>query len=155
MLDSIQIAFDVESQGEYKVLLNGNECSGTKVIPIEVLPTHKLNTLEFCGDVVVNKLVLDNIDTQISKDHQNAKVLAEGIESIKGLKIDSNKVKSNILYCRLDTDVIGEDEFLNLCKKENILFFKYPSGDYRLVTHSGINEDDIKLTLSTFEKILS
>ena len=71
------------------------------------------------------------------------------------LKIDSNKVKSNILYCRLDTDVIGEDEFLNLCKKENILFFKYPSGDYRLVTHSGINEDDIKLTLSTFEKILS
>ena len=47
MLDSIQIAFDVESQGEYKDLLNGNECSGTKVIPIEVLPTHKLNTLEF------------------------------------------------------------------------------------------------------------
>ena len=99
--------------------------------------------------------VIDNIDKQISKDHQNAKVLAEGIESIQGLKIDSNKVKSNILYCRLDTDVIGEDEFLNLCKKENILFFKYPSGDYRLVTHSGINEDDIKLTLSTFEKILS
>ena len=69
MLDSIQIAFDVESQGEYKVLLNGNECSGTEVIPIEVLPTHKLNTLEFCGDVVVNKLVLDNIDTEYFVHH--------------------------------------------------------------------------------------
>ena len=42
-----------------------------------------------------------------------------------------------------------------MCKNEGVLFFKYPSGDYRLVTHYGIKEKDIKLVLSTFEKILS
>ena len=103
-------------------------------------------------------VVLSNNDGCIISRSNEAKLLnipmGAPLHLYKNI-IDSNKVKSNILYCRLDTDVIGEDEFLNLCKKENILFFKYPSGDYRLVTHSGINKDDIKLTLSIFEKILS
>ena len=99
--------------------------------------------------------VIDNIDDQISKDHRNAKLLADGIDTIKGLTIDLNKVQSNILYCRLDSNKISEDEFLKMCKNEGVLFFKYPSGDYRLVTHYGIKEKDIKLVLSTFEKILS
>ena len=69
MQNSIPIGFDVESQGEYKVLLNGKECSGMEVIPIEVLPTYKVNTLEFYGDVVVHKLILDDIDTEYFIHH--------------------------------------------------------------------------------------
>ena len=55
--------------------------------------------------------VIDNIDFQILEDHQNAKMLADGINSIKGLKIDASKVKSNIIYCRLESSIMSEDEF--------------------------------------------
>lgn len=99
--------------------------------------------------------VLDNINEQISQDHKNAKLLADGINAIKGLKIDADKIKTNILYCKLDTDSMSPEAFLQECKSQGILFFKYPSGDYRLVTHYGVNEQDINLTLSIFEKILS
>ena len=99
--------------------------------------------------------VLDNINNQILEDHKNAKLLVDGIESIKGLKIDSSKVKTNIIYCRLDTDSMTSEKFLKTCKEKGVLFFQYPSGDYRLVTHCGVDTDDIKLALLTFEKILS
>ena len=99
--------------------------------------------------------VLGNINNQILEDHKNAKLLVDGIESIKGLKIDSSKVKTNIIYCRLDTDSMTSERFLKACKEKGVLFFQYPSGDYRLVTHCGVDTDDIKLALLTFEKILS
>jgi len=99
--------------------------------------------------------VLDNINDQILKDHKNAKLLAEGIDALKGLKINSNQVKTNIIYCRLDTDTMTSEAFLKACKEKGVLFFQYPSGDYRLVTHYGVNKNDIQSTLSTFEKILS
>jgi len=99
--------------------------------------------------------VLDNINHQILTDHKNAKLLAVGIDSIKGLKINSNRVKTNIIYCRLDTDAMTSEAFLKTCKEQGILFFQYPSGDYRLVTHYGVDKNDIESTLLTFEKILS
>ncbi|MBI73035.1 MAG: low-specificity L-threonine aldolase [Candidatus Marinimicrobia bacterium] len=99
--------------------------------------------------------VIDNIDFQILEDHQNAKMLADGINSIKGLKIDASKVKSNIIYCRLESSIMSEDEFLNKCEEYGVLFFKYISGDYRLVTHYGITKEDIDYTLNIFKKVLS
>ena len=68
MQKSISIDYDIEwHHNEYKILLNGKEYTGLKVI--EVLPTHKVNTLEFCGDVIVNKLILDDIDTEYFVHH--------------------------------------------------------------------------------------
>ena len=44
MQKSISIDYDIEwHNNEYKILLNGKEYTGLKVI--EVLPTHKVNTL--------------------------------------------------------------------------------------------------------------
>ena len=99
--------------------------------------------------------VIDNIDFQISKDHKNAKILADGIDSIKGLNIDSSKVKSNIIYCRLEKNIMNDDDFLKKCEEHGVLFFKYISGDFRLVTHYGVTKEDIAYTLNTFEKVLS
>ena len=68
MQKSISIDYDIEwHHNEYKILLNGKECTGREVI--EVSPTHKVNTLEFCGNVVVNKLILDDIDTEYFVHH--------------------------------------------------------------------------------------
>ena len=72
MKNIIPIGFEVTTQGEYKVILNGKEFTPKNwcnYIETEVLPTHKLNTLEFCGDIVVNRLVLDQIDTEYFVHH--------------------------------------------------------------------------------------
>ena len=39
-----------------------------------------------------------------------------------------DKVKSNIIYCRLESSIMSEDEFLSEMNANGVLFFKYISG---------------------------
>ena len=41
---------------------------------------------------------LDDCIMQIKKDHNNAKVLAEGLNKIKGLSVQLNLVQTNIIF---------------------------------------------------------
>ena len=100
-------------------------------------------------------VALENIVTQTQDDHINAKKLSEGIKSIEGLDIDLDKVQTNILYCKLNTSKISPEVFLEKAKEKGILFFQYPAGQYRLVTHYGISSDDIDYVISSFKNILS
>lgn len=100
-------------------------------------------------------VALENSNNQIAEDHLNATYLAEGIDSIKGLTIDTSKVKTNILYCKLDSNIMDSNIFLEKCEEKGILFFEYFKGEYRLVTHYGVTKKDIEFTISTMNKILS
>ena len=100
-------------------------------------------------------VALENNKNQIAEDHLNATYLAEGIDSIKGLTIDTSKVKTNILYCKLDLNIMNSNIFLQKCEENGILFFEYFKGEYRLVTHYGVTKKDIEFTISTMNKILS
>ena len=49
------------------------------------------------GEVSLNTMLL-----QIEKDHKNAQILAEGLNNIKSVNIELQKVHSNIVYFRLN-----------------------------------------------------
>ena len=99
--------------------------------------------------------VIDNLDHQIQEDHANAYKLSHGIDSIKGLKIQTEKVKTNIMYFELDSNQISSEQLLSKMKDLGVLFFEVSPNRYRLVTHYGITEKDIDFTLLAFEKVLS
>ena len=100
-------------------------------------------------------VILDNLDAQIQEDHENAKILANGISEIEALSINVDKVKTNIMYFNLESNKINSNQLLEGMKKSGVLFFEVSPNQYRLVTHYGITKIDIDFTLSTFKKVLS
>ena len=98
---------------------------------------------------------LQNIDEQIQEDHRNAKALAEGLSSIDKIVIDSDKVKTNILYFKLVPNTMESEKFLKTMQDAGVLFFESLPNQYRLVTHYGITKSDIDNAIEIFKKQLS
>ena len=80
---------------------------------------------------------------KIIKDHQNASALAKGLNAISGISINLEMVKTNIIYFKLDHSKIDSVTLINSMLKKIIKFFELGPNWFRLVTHAGINEEDI------------
>ena len=93
-------------------------------------------------------IAIDKMIAQIEEDHLNAKNLAQGIMEINGLKVDVDKVKTNIVFFELATDKLSASELVNKMSEKNIKFFETSPNRFRLVTHYGITDDDINNTLT-------
>ena len=100
-------------------------------------------------------VALNEMPKKIVKDHQNASTLAKGLNAISGISIDLEKVKTNIIYFKLDHSKIDSVTLINSMLKENIKFFELGPNWFRLVTHAGINEEDIEHVLIQFKDLFS
>ena len=102
---------------------------------------------------------------QIREDHKNARRLAEGINGIEGLLIDRENIKSNILYFDIERGYKRSVELAHQTKNieiypfeitlDNIRFFESRPGRFRLVTHYGIDREDIEKTLEDLDKMVN
>ena len=98
---------------------------------------------------------LDTMINQIKKDHQNAKMLAEGLNDIKNVDIELDKIYSNIVYFKLKESCLNlSSKLVKLMEDRKILFFEVSPNRYRLVTHYGIDSKDIESVLINFNEIL-
>ena len=100
-------------------------------------------------------VALNEMPKKIIKDHQNASTLAKGLNEISGISIDLEKVKTNIIYFKLDHSKIDSVTLINSMLKKNIKFFELGPNWFRLVTHAGINEEDIEHVLIQFKDLFS
>ena len=98
---------------------------------------------------------LDDCIMQIKKDHNNAKVLAEGLNKIKGLSVQLNLVQTNIIFFKLESDEITAQALVESMNSKGIKFFETSPNRFRLVTHYGITKKDIYKTLIEFDKCLN
>ena len=108
---------------------------------------------------------LDNMLDQIHEDHKNAKRLAAGIDVIDGLSINKKNIKSNILYFDIEKGKNRGEELARQTKNieiypfevslDNIRFFESRPDRFRLVTHYGINRDDVEKTLEVLDKMVN
>ena len=102
------------------------------------------------GEIALNQMI-----EQIKKDHDMALQLSKGLSDIDGVKTNLNQVYSNIIYFRLDESKSNLSEQLTTVMEERgILFFEVSPNRYRLVTHYGINSDDIEKVLTIFNEII-
>ena len=98
---------------------------------------------------------LDTMLVQIKKDHQNALQLAKGLENIKSVNIEIDKIHSNIVYFKLhesQSDI--SSNLVKIMEEKKILFFEVSPNRYRLVTHYGIDSNHIESVLMVFNEIL-
>jgi threonine aldolase len=91
---------------------------------------------------------LEQMVERLAEDHNNARHLAEGIHRIEGLHIDLSKVQTNIIYFNLTSDRITGEQLITNLNKMGVKALQTGKGIFRMVTHYGIDSDDIDTALS-------
>jgi len=100
------------------------------------------------GIIAIEKMV-----DRLKDDHANAQLLAKGLSSIEGIILDMSRVQTNIvLYdvSKLKVDAMGWVAKLN---EYGVKAGAHEAGRVRMVTHRGIEKDDIEYALSVAEKV--
>ena len=100
-------------------------------------------------------VALEKMTDRIIDDHENARTLAEGILNIDGIRINLDRVKTNIIYFSLDHPKVSGALLLEKMAEKNIHFFELGPSWFRLVTHAGVSKDDVDDVVGEFERILS
>jgi threonine aldolase len=99
-------------------------------------------------------IALEESPKRLHIDHENAKRLAEGVANLRGVKIDAEKVQTNIVIFDVSATGKTSAEICEELKKENI--FAIPFGKaIRMVTHCDVSREDIEKTLQVLLRILA
>ena len=96
---------------------------------------------------------LNSMVDRIQEDHENARMLAEGLSDIPGIFVDTENVCTNIVFFNMKVDHTFDP--VEKMKDEGILFFQTSPGRFRLVTHYGITADDISTALQCFSQLVN
>lgn len=89
-------------------------------------------------------------------DHKNAKTLAEGLNKIKGLKVDVASVETNIVYFDiLKSANISTEKLCKNLEERGILVMSWSSSSVRLVVHHQISPTDVQYTLSCIKEAVT
>ncbi|PSS05013.1 Low-specificity L-threonine aldolase [Actinidia chinensis var. chinensis] len=99
--------------------------------------------------------VQENV-SKLEGDHKNAKTFAEGLNKIKGLKVDIDSVETNIVYFDiLEGANITSQELCKNVEEHGILLMPESSSRIRIVLHYQISEHDVQYTLSCIKQAVT
>jgi threonine aldolase len=108
-----------------------------------------------CGHLAASGLIaLEDHSKRLHEDHQNAKVFAEMIAKIPAIRIDLNKVQSNIVFFGVDSKKMEGPEFVDKLGENKIKIFEIQPSIFRAVFHRCISNDQVLTAIKTVKNIL-
>ena len=94
---------------------------------------------------------LDHHIERLADDHANAQLLAEGLQSIPGIKVE-NPVETNMIFFNL-TDRVSTTEFLAAIQNYGVRMGTI--GDrIRAVTHLDVSREDVEKSVEIAQKVI-
>ena len=99
------------------------------------------------GIIAIQKMV-----DRLKEDHANAKTLAKGLQKV-GVSVDLSKVQTNIIIYDVRGLGIDAKEWVSKLGVSGVKAGTVDAGRVRMVTHRGIEKDDIEYTLSVAQKV--
>lgn len=88
-------------------------------------------------------VALETMIDRLAEDHENARLLAEGLSQAPGVRIDPETVQTNIVVF----DVNEGPAFQSRLREAGVLTTGFGPTRLRMVTHFGITRDDIEQAL--------
>jgi len=85
-------------------------------------------------------VALETMVERLAEDHENAKLLAEGLAKLPGVRLDPAKVQTNIVIA----DVAEWQPFMKSLRDAGVLASASGPGRVRFVTHYGVMRADIE-----------
>ncbi len=99
-------------------------------------------------------IALEENVKHLVKDHENAKLLAEGLQNIEGIVLE-NQVDTNILLINITETKHSNEDFIHLLKEQGVLAGAFGPNVIRFVTNNGVTKKDIDAALSAVRKVVS
>ncbi len=95
-------------------------------------------------------VALEESPGRLHIDHENARLLAEGIASVRGLQIDAAKVVTNILiFNTVSTDAYT---FFGRLLEQGVMALPLDATTVRMVTHCDVARKDIEVAIEAIGK---
>ena len=96
-------------------------------------------------------VALEETPKRLTEDHQNAKRLAEGVAELPGVKIDPEKVATNIVIFDVSDTGMTADDICAHLRERGVLAAGFGSS-IRMVTHYDVSSADIETALTEIRK---
>jgi len=98
-------------------------------------------------------VALEKMPARLQEDHENARLLAQGLAQIKGIRIDPDKVPTNILVFDISKTGMNADDFNQTLATRNVLANAIGPELMRFVTHLNVSREDCLRTLEVVQAI--
>ncbi|KAJ9682475.1 hypothetical protein PVL29_018404 [Vitis rotundifolia] len=93
---------------------------------------------------------------KLEGDHKKAKILAEGLNQIKGLKVNVTSVETNIVYFEIvEGSNITAEKLCKYLQEHGVLIMPESSSRIRVVLHHQISGTDVQYTLSCIQQAVT
>lgn len=99
------------------------------------------------------QVALEKMPPRLKHDHENARLLADGLAQIAGIKIDPAKVPTNILVFDISETGMDATDFNQKLATRNVLANAIGPELMRFVTHYDVSREDCLKTLGVVEEI--
>jgi len=100
-------------------------------------------------------VALQQMVDRLQEDHDNARMLAEGIAGIPGLRLDPSTVATNIVFFDFVSRRLTVDQFIERCTAAGVWMLALGPGRVRAVTHYGISAGDIEYALGVMRQAMA
>lgn len=99
-------------------------------------------------------LALEESPKVLPADHANAKRLAEGLANLHGIKIDPEKVATNIVVFDITGTGKTPIQIAQALKENGVLASGINEREMRMVTHYDVNREDVEKALSIISSVI-
>ena len=99
-------------------------------------------------------VALEQMVDRLQEDHENARILAEGIADIPGLGLDPDSVQTNIVFFDFSDKRMTAQQLCERLSEEGVLMMVSGSGRVRAVTHCGIEHADVERALRVMRQVM-
>jgi threonine aldolase len=99
-------------------------------------------------------IALEKMTRRLAEDHANAQGLARGLAEIRGVKIDPEKVQTNILVFDISETGVSVLDLSARLKEQGVLANGINAKEMRMVTHKDVSRNDCETALSIVKTVL-
>jgi threonine aldolase len=90
---------------------------------------------------------VENHFERLSEDHNNARLLAEGLNNLGPFRVNLDSVQTNIVVADIEHETLDAFEIVRRLEENNILSIAFGLHKIRFVTHLNITQADIESCL--------
>ncbi|HPU08474.1 MAG TPA: low specificity L-threonine aldolase [Candidatus Atribacteria bacterium] len=103
-----------------------------------------------CGILALSE---DNI-SRLQEDHDSARFLAEGLQSLPGIEVNQHQVQTNFVLADLSQSQLKASVFLQRLRDEGILATQVDDFRVRFVTSREVEREDITVALQVIKEVI-
>jgi len=98
-------------------------------------------------------IALEQSPRHLAEDHRNARLMAKGLAQIPGIKIDPDKVRTNIVIFDVSGTGMTGQEISRRLKERGVLINAVNARLMRLVTHYDVDREGCELALAALAEV--